>query len=474
LNTESDDRNHYKQIQVLVERYEKCLKEGTSSYFEVDQFTSIIEYYQQFGSLDHALNVANAALEMHPFTSLLLLKKAQVHIDLNQNKLAEEFVEKAVAINGRDVDSTIVEIQILVAQEKFEIAEQMIFDIMEKVEEEEKVELYYELSDLYEIWGKFDEELNCLSKLCFSTQSDSDALKRTIMFIDFHNRHKDGIKLFKSLIEENAYNHLAWHNLGLCYMGLELFEKALDAFSYSIAIKDDFEPSIRESAEAHFELANFQKALEFYLESAALSSYADESLYYSLGYTHYHLNNFQKAIFYLKKAIEIDDTYDDAYHLLGKVYQARGSLKKALSNYHKAIQMNEDNPEYLESFAVLSFKTENPQTAVEYFLKAIEAAPQNINMWIKLSKCYYELDYFSESYDVIHQALDVFENEVDLLYIGALSLYKLGKIQSSNEMLTLALTSDYQAHTILYDWDEKLITKNGIMTLIDQYRNMSL
>ena len=122
------------------------------------------------------------------------------------------------------------------------------------------------------------------------------------MFIDFHNRHEDGIKLFKRLIEENAYNHLAWHNLGLSYMGLELFEKALDAFSYSIAIKDDFEPSIRESAEAHFELSNFQKALEFYLESAALSSYADESLYYSLGYTHYHLNNFSKGHFLSKKS----------------------------------------------------------------------------------------------------------------------------------------------------------------------------
>ena len=65
---------------------------------------------------------------------------------MNQNKLAEEYVEKAIAINGRDVDSTIVEIQILIAQEKFEIAEQMIFGIMEKVEEDEKIELYYELS----------------------------------------------------------------------------------------------------------------------------------------------------------------------------------------------------------------------------------------------------------------------------------------------------------------------------------------
>ena len=76
MKTESDDWNHYKQIQALVERYEKCLKEEVSSYFEVDQFTSIIEYYQQFGNLDHALNVAHTALEMHPFYLSTLIKKS--------------------------------------------------------------------------------------------------------------------------------------------------------------------------------------------------------------------------------------------------------------------------------------------------------------------------------------------------------------------------------------------------------------
>ncbi len=474
MNSERNEQNHYKEVQKLVEKYENYLSEGGSCYFEVDQFTLIIEYYQQYGSLDHALNVSIAALEMHPFTSILFLKKAQVHIDLNQDKIAEELLEKAISINGRDVDSSIVEIQILVIQEQFEKAEALILEMIEKVQKDERPEFYYEIADLYEIWGKFDDELTYLSKLCFSTQSDSDALKRTMLFIDFHNRHEDGINLFKNLIEENAYNHLAWHNLGLSFMGLELYEKALDAFSYAIAIKDDFEPSIRESAEANFELGNYKKALEFYLESAALSSYADESLYYSLGYTHYHLNNFQKAIFYLKKAIEIDETYDDAFHLMGKVHQARGSIKKALSFYNQAIKMDDENAEYLSAFALLSFKTDNPQTAVEYFLKAIEVAPQNMDLWIKLSKCYYELEYYNESYDVINQALDIFENEVELLYIGSLSLYKLGKIQNSNEMLTLALTTDYEAHSILFDWDEKVVQKNGIMTLIDQYKNLNL
>jgi len=158
---------------------------------------------------------------------------------------------------------------------------------------------------------------------------------------------------------------------------------------------------------------------------------------------------------------------------MGKVHQAKGSLTTALKLYHKAIEKDEENHEYLESFAILSFKMENPQTAVSYFLKAIEAAPHIIGLWLKLAKCYYELDYFSETYDVIHQATELFETETSLLYIEGLCLYKLGKIQSSNELFVLALTTDFEEHKVLFDWDEGVQNIASIVQLIDQYKHMT-
>ena len=48
------------------------------------------------------------------------------------------------------------------------------------------------------------------------------------------------ITFFTSYIENNPYSYYAWFNLGLSYGRMSLFEKAIDAYDYAIAIKENF------------------------------------------------------------------------------------------------------------------------------------------------------------------------------------------------------------------------------------------
>ena len=55
---------------------------------------------------------------------------------------------------------------------------------------------------------------------------------------------------------------MAWFNLAAAYQGLKLYEKAIDAYLYAIAIEEKFDYAYRNMGDAYIRLRKYKEAIE--------------------------------------------------------------------------------------------------------------------------------------------------------------------------------------------------------------------
>src|SRR5205809_167047 len=80
----------------LAEKYEKQQREQSRTFFDTDEYESIVDYYIQAGKPKKAGKVLEQAMSQHPYSVTLLLKKAEL-LTLNQKfEEALEILEEAL------------------------------------------------------------------------------------------------------------------------------------------------------------------------------------------------------------------------------------------------------------------------------------------------------------------------------------------------------------------------------------------
>src|SRR5215510_9617022 len=93
----------HQQIQELLKQYENLKLGKTYSFLEEDAFEKIISYFDESDDLTKALEAANLAIERYPYSSALLIKKADVLLSKRQYKQAMEVLEQASLFDSSDI-----------------------------------------------------------------------------------------------------------------------------------------------------------------------------------------------------------------------------------------------------------------------------------------------------------------------------------------------------------------------------------
>src|SRR4051812_1227472 len=82
-------------VSELIAQYEQAVKEDHTPFFDQEAYETIIDYYEDKGQFENAMEVVEKALLQYPYSSMLLIKKAHVHFELKQLDTALEILEKA-------------------------------------------------------------------------------------------------------------------------------------------------------------------------------------------------------------------------------------------------------------------------------------------------------------------------------------------------------------------------------------------
>jgi tetratricopeptide (TPR) repeat protein len=226
------------------------LRNGQGGIFlEEDAFEKIIEYYDEQEEASKALEAAEMGLEYFPFSAPLMIKKADLLLASRKYREALEILEKAELFDSRDINLYILKTDAFLAMDMQDRAVELLELAVQSFEGSEKIELLFELADVYDDYEEFDKVFDCLKVVLEEDPQNEEALYKICFWTDFTGRNEESIRLHNAIVDEHPFSELAWFNLGAAYQGLKLYEKAIDAYQYAIAIDEKFDYAYRNIGE---------------------------------------------------------------------------------------------------------------------------------------------------------------------------------------------------------------------------------
>ena len=402
------------EILQKVVQFEDMLSEKSFTFFDVEDYENIIDYYIDLELNDKVLAALDFGLNQFPNDLTLSLIKVDV---LNSKQLVDDSFMLLKSLeqfypNNIDVLYNLGKIyaitdRIQTAKIYFENAVNLI-----------RVNDSYNdlLSDIaYEFLqiGQNTQAIHVMKRIMEIKPEDESTLME--LGIAYHESGllQEAIIYFTEFIDNNPYSHIAWFNLGTLHNVKEDWKEALFAFDMCLVINEKFTAAHYGKANSYIQEKEFQSAIDTFNESFNFdhpNSYA----YCCLGECYEKIGDFKKALIFYEKSLEIDDSQSDAWLGIGVVRDLNNQTLDALKFIEKAINLDSENPEYWYIFAEFLSKLGKITEAEDAFKKVVELDPGNIDAWIDYSNFLFENTSKTRAIKEVERAIVTNKGDQDL------------------------------------------------------------
>ena len=338
-------RQDREEIRELLQQYDNLKKGHSHSFLEEDAFERIIDYYDELEQLPQALEAASYAIERYPYSSSLLLKKADLLIATRQYKASLAVLDQAEILDSGEKDLYILRTDAYLALDQQGKAAAVLEEAIGRFEGGERIDLLFELTDVYDDYENFDKVFDCLKMILEEEPNNEEALYKICFWTDFTGRNEEGIRLHQQMIDQFPYNELAWFNLAAAYQGLKLYEKAIDAYQYAIAIDEKFDYAYRNMGDALLRLRRYREAIEV-LEKVLELARPEDVIYEAIGHCYDKMKNYALARFNYKKASHLSKDDSQLHYKIACTYMNEAQWESAVKSLEKALTLHRMQPEY--------------------------------------------------------------------------------------------------------------------------------
>ena len=419
-------REDREQLRELLKQYENFKNGRSHSFIEEDSFEKIIDYYQEKEDLIRAMEAAEIAGEQFPYSSMLLIKKADILLANRRYQDALDILEQASLLDGADINLYILKTDAYLALDQQEKAVVLLEEALSLFEGEEKVELLFELADVYDDYEDFDKVFDCLKMVLEEEPNNEEALYKICFWTDFTGRNEESIRLHQHIIGEYPYNELAWFNLAAAYQGIKLYEKAIDAYKYAITIEEKFDYAYRNMGDAYIRLRKYKEAIEA-LEKVNELAKPEDVIFEAIGHCYDRLKNFAQARFHYRKASHLRQDDSKLFYKIACTYFNEGQWESCIKQLDTAMKIHKLQPQYNLLAGECKMQLGLFKDAVQYFSNVVRIRPKNTAGWEALIRCLYKAAYFDEALEQTEAALKVTNGKPLFLFYKASVLFALGK-----------------------------------------------
>ncbi|MCW5908344.1 MAG: tetratricopeptide repeat protein [Chitinophagales bacterium] len=454
----------------LVSQYEEAEKTRHSIFLDEDSYDCLIQFYHDNREYSKALRAADAAIAQYPFSAFFYTKKAEILANQRKFDEALPLLDEAERLDPNDINIFLIRSDVYLWEGRHEDAMEVVEHAMTIAKEkEDRCELFLETADIWEDQEKYNEVINCLKNALREDPMSEEALNRLWFCTELTENFEDSIQFHEMLIEESPYSHLAWFNLGHAYAGLGMYEKALDAFGYVMAIDEEFDPAYISTGDVLFITEEYTEALQYYHDAIRISK-PNKELYLKTAACYEQLNELVKSRAYLRKAIGVDPQYDEAFFRIGETYRLEDNWGKAIHSYERAVKLNKENIDYLSSLAEAYLSVEDCEAALEVFERIFQLDPQSKQHWINLATAYFNVNDFRKTFQVLNEAELKYEGSADIFYIKSVFYNRAGNRHEALLNLERGLLADFDQHNLIFEMDDLLLDDAAFIQTIEQYR----
>ncbi len=471
---ENPSRENKDEIDELLKQYEN-LKTGRSHKFlDEEAFEKIVEFYDEKEDLQKALEAAELGSEQYPFSSSLLIKKADILLSLRRYHDALKILEQAELFDGGDINLYILKTDVLLALDQQENAVELLEKALHSFDGEERIELLFELADVYDDYEEFDKVFDCLKLILEQDPNNEEALYKICFWTDFTGRSEESIKLHQKIIDDFPYNELAWFNLAAAYQGLKLYEKAIDSYQYAITIDEKFDYAYRNMGDAYIRLRKFKEAIEA-LEKVLELSKPEDVIFEAIGHCYDRLHNYAQARFYYRKASHMNAEDSKLFYKIACTYYNEGQWDSAIKQLDNALKIHRLQPEYNLLMGECKFQVGAFREAIQYLSNVVRVRPKNSSGWEALIRCLYKAHFLEEAKEQVQAALHVTHGKPLFMFYLSNILFAMGKSKEAILYLERAMEKAPKLLKRFVELNPSILQNQQVVDILAKFkRNRSI
>ncbi len=461
-----DDQAH---METLLQRFEAIRNGSGGGLLDEDEFEKVAEYFFQTNNEEQALLACDIARTYYPFSSSVLLLKAEILTNSQKYGQALKVLDELDQYEAHHIDSVLLRSDIFVSQFRHDSAAALLEGEMPHFKGRELIELLLELADVYDEGEDFEKVFDTLKKVLTLSPRHEEALQKICFWAEFTGRLEESVEMHTELTDKDPYNALAWFNLGAAYQGLKMWEKAIDAYEFCVAIDENFEFAYRNMADAYMRLKWYERAIEV-LEKHLEIAKPEDVIYEAMGYCWEKQKDFSKARHYYRQASRLSPQDDGIFYKIGETYAREEEWEKAARAFGIALNLDKENAAYCMALGNCLMAMDAMSEALVCYLNAVRLKPNNKTTWTALIRGLYVGGYYEEALTQLEIARDHLGDKPDLRYYDAALLLEMGKSKEALIQLETALRGAPKRLRIFTDLNPDFLRRSAVSELIARYK----
>lgn len=467
--SKSNYRWNREEIQELLRRYEDLKLGRSKSFLEEESFERIIDYFDDHDHHTDALQAAEWGTDIFPYSASLMLKKADLLLVTRRYHEALAVLEQAALLDSNDIRLYILKTDVYLALDQQEDAVLLLEEAVQQFEGEERLELLFELADVYDDYEEFEKVFDCLKLILEEDPLNEEALYKICFWTDFTGRNEESIRIHNQIINAYPYSELAWFNLGAAYQGLKLHEKAIDAYMYAVAIDEKFDYAYRNMGDAYIRLRRYKEAIEM-LEKVLELSRPEEVIHEAIGYCYDRMGQFGQARFHYRKASHMNPDDSKLYYKIATTYINEKQYEPAIKQLQQALKIHRLQPDFNHAMGICMMETGRFKEAVEYYLLVLQARPKNVKGWSALLNCLLRAGMLEEAKHFANAAFDQTGEKPLFLFYRTAIYFAMGKTKEAIRQLEHAMDKAPKLVKKLIELDPGILRHPQVVDILARHK----
>ncbi len=465
-NQYREDREELKE---LLRQYQN-LKNGRShAFIEEDDFERIIEHFDDKDDIPEALEASEIGLSQFPYSSQLMIKKADLLLATRKYREALDILETAELYDSSDLNLYILKTDAYLALDQQANAVELLQAALELFEGEERIDLLFELADVYDDYEEFDKVFDCLKLILEAEPNNEEALYKICFWTDFTGRNEESIRLHQLIIEDFPFSELAWFNLAASYQGLKLYEKAIDAYQYAIAIDEKFDYAYRNMGDAYLRLRKYKEAIEA-LEKVLELTRPEDVIYEAIGHCYHRMENYGQARFHYKKAVHLNPDDSKLHYKIAVTYMLEEQWQSAIKQLDNAMRIHRSVTEYNLAMGECKMHLNQYKDAIQYFGTVVRLKPKNVAGWEALIRCLLKATFYDEAIEQCMAAMKATDGKPVFLFYYSTALFSSGKTKEGLLKLEQAMEKVPRMLKKFVELNPAILQNNQVVDILARYK----
>lgn len=409
-----------KEMASNVKRYEVMKKTGMFTYFDVDEIIDVINFYIDNSLLNKAHEACKSGLSIHPTSSELKLKNAQLFMGRGQANDALLWLDKVRELSKWNHEYLLTKGMAMSLLNSTAEAEKYFSQALKIVSDNEKEDVILNIADSLDKSNAVETAIYYFELGSKINPKNEEFYFRLGLSYNNIGEFDKSINSYNKYLDINPFSENVWFNLGIVLNSAEKYKESIEAYDYAISLDATHYDALFNKANALANHEKYNEAIEVYNTYLRAFKNNPTAKYY-IGECYIQLKDFEKALEHFDSILIDNKNFAEAFYGKAMVYEEMNKPDEAIKNYKKALVIDEDNTDAWFSIGNLYIKLKKFSNAVEAFDKALSINKFDIEAWLLNAEAYDKLEDISKSIDLLLEATEYLPDNSDIIY--ALSAY---------------------------------------------------